>query len=260
MVFVLFPSVAPKACENFRALCTGEKGLGRSGHPLHYKGCVFFNVTPGFWCQTGDTTRDDGTGGESIYGHPFEDELCVPAPTLEGRRKQAEEAEARRAKLEAQAKNKKRSWGFGGRNKGEKKEEPDRVKFSRGRLVMCNSGPHSNRSQFAILFDDAPWLEGTATVFGTLDESPGPNGTVGDGVGSGADALLRKMERTGVSATSTSPQTWGDTEAKKSEWLTIQGCGQMVLRERRERVGHRYQYSMGWEPAGGRIGSAHGAE
>ena len=95
IVFELFTDVAPKTCENFRALCTGEKGIGLKGKPLHYKNSIFHRgitiivmssnlifvtififivVICDFIIQAGDITNFNGSGGESIYGERFEDE------------------------------------------------------------------------------------------------------------------------------------------------------------------------------------------
>eukprot|EP00268_Persea_americana_P022273 TRINITY_DN2215_c1_g1_i3.p1 TRINITY_DN2215_c1_g1~~TRINITY_DN2215_c1_g1_i3.p1 ORF type:complete len:697 (+),score=146.23 TRINITY_DN2215_c1_g1_i3:181-2271(+) len=75
MVFELFSDVVPKTAENFRALCTGEKGIGAStGKPLHYKGSPLHRIIKGFMAQGGDFSKLNGTGGESIYGGKFADE------------------------------------------------------------------------------------------------------------------------------------------------------------------------------------------
>lgn len=70
----LFRNLQPQTSENFRLLCTGEKGLGIGKVPLHYKGCKFHKIMPKFMVQGGDITHGDGTGGESIYGRFFPDE------------------------------------------------------------------------------------------------------------------------------------------------------------------------------------------
>ena len=84
LTFGLFGGVVPVTAENFRCLCTGEKGLGVSGKPLHYRGSIFHRVIPGFMAQGGDFTDFRGTGGESIYGRKFEDENFDVAHTKPG--------------------------------------------------------------------------------------------------------------------------------------------------------------------------------
>lgn len=82
--FDLFGAVAPKTVENFRCLCTGEKGVGVQGKPLHYEGATFHRIVASCFCQGGDFIDGTGTGGESIYGLTMEDEPFELSHTLPG--------------------------------------------------------------------------------------------------------------------------------------------------------------------------------
>jgi len=78
IVFELFQDFTPRTAENFRCLCTGERGQSpTSGTPLAFKDSLFHRIIPNFMAQGGDFTRGDGTGGESIFGAKFADENFI---------------------------------------------------------------------------------------------------------------------------------------------------------------------------------------
>lgn len=74
ITFELWPEIAPLAVQNFLSLCTGHKGTGSGGRPLHYRNCNVHRLIKDFIVQGGDILMGNGTGGESIYGKPFKDD------------------------------------------------------------------------------------------------------------------------------------------------------------------------------------------
>ncbi len=136
MIFRLFSKVAPRTAENFRALCTGEKGRGKAGKPLHYKGCRFHRIVKGFVIQGGDFTMGNGMGGESIFGEKFKDEWV----------------ESKDAK------------------KGKKPTKSGVFHTKSGLLSMANAGKNTNGSQFFVTCVATPHLDGRHVVFGELIE------------------------------------------------------------------------------------------
>ena len=86
LVFQLYKDTVPKTADNFRALCTGEKGNCKTAptKSLIFKASNFHRIIPGFMAQGGDFTFGNGTGGESIYGRTFADENFLHKHTKKG--------------------------------------------------------------------------------------------------------------------------------------------------------------------------------
>ncbi|PAA59308.1 hypothetical protein BOX15_Mlig016826g1, partial [Macrostomum lignano] len=81
LVIELFKSVAPRTCENFRQLCTGERGVSKHNpveqFDLCYRKSIFHRLVPEGWIQGGDIWYGKGNGGESVYGETFDDENFI---------------------------------------------------------------------------------------------------------------------------------------------------------------------------------------
>lgn len=128
VVIELFADTAPKTAENFRSLCTGERGHSRwvwkrgSKSRLYLKGVPFHRIIPNFVIQGGDVLYGDGRGNESVFGYRFLDE------SFEGK------------------------CG----------------KHLEGTIAMASSGPNQNGSQFFVNLRRSPQLDGKFVVFGQI--------------------------------------------------------------------------------------------
>ncbi len=135
----LYHFLSSRAC---RALCTGEKGEGTSGKPLHFKGTSFHRIIPNFMIQGGDFTHGNGMGGESIYGQKFKDEVSKSLTQ--------------------------RTFNL---SKPSHLLQNFKLKHTGpGILSMANSGPDTNGSQFFITTVKTSWLDDRHVVFGKVIE------------------------------------------------------------------------------------------
>ena len=162
-IFQLRTGVVPKTCENFRALCTGEKGFG-------FKGSAFHRVIPNFMCQGGDFTAGNGTGGKSIYGNKFEDENFTLKHTGPGKLQPIFQL----------------WWSISLHHLSPEKHAEQNGQLTilififmfgkfiilciLGILSMANAGPNTNGSQFFLCTAKTQWLDGKHVVFGQVVE------------------------------------------------------------------------------------------
>lgn len=146
LVMKLRTDVAPKTCENFRALCTGEKGFG-------YKGTNFHSIQPEHAVQGGDITSQDGLGGRSIYGPKFRVENFELRHLDRGYLSMVNIGRDHARKERAE------QWAAVRSGYREDIYPEDKVPVG---------GKDEHHSQFAITLASAPWRDGVHVVFGHI--------------------------------------------------------------------------------------------
>ncbi|KAJ9553407.1 hypothetical protein OSB04_017452 [Centaurea solstitialis] len=161
IVMGLFGKTVPKTA--------GEKGIGKSGKPLYYKGSAFHRIIPSFMIQGGDFTRGDGRGGESIYGEKFADENFKLKHTDPGK-SSLNLLENKKSRISVLV-----LVRLGSNVNCEMIENVKSVglnvysvNLETGILSMANAGPDSNGSQFFITTVITSWLDGRHVVFGKV--------------------------------------------------------------------------------------------
>ena len=149
IVMELRSDVVPKTAENFRALCTGEKGFG-------FKNSGFHRVIPQFMCQGGDFTNHNGTGGNLLFKY-----IRILIFSL---KQQFASYISNDIVIFC--------FNLGKSIYGAKfRDENFTLKHTGpGILSMANAGPNTNGSQFFICTAKTPWLDGMHVVFGQIVE------------------------------------------------------------------------------------------
>ena len=152
IIMLLNADIVPKTAENFRALCTGEKGMG-------FKNSIFHRVIPGFMLQGGDFTNHNGTGGKSIYGRKFDDENFHLKHT--GRSCYTFNLKDFFCKANILISRDFFKQFY---------NENFHLKYilGPGLLSMANSGPNTNGSQFFVTVEKTEWLDNKHVVFGKV--------------------------------------------------------------------------------------------
>lgn len=147
---------APKTVTNFIT-------LSKNGF---YDGLTFHRVIPDFMIQGGDP-NGDGTGGRSVFGATFEDEINADSYGL-GTEKLADAAGGQQispdeAKMTVKEYYEARGYVYNSKLKS--------LPLTRGAIAMANRGPNTNGSQFFIVqAAQTPWLNGQHTVFGHVTD------------------------------------------------------------------------------------------
>jgi cyclophilin family peptidyl-prolyl cis-trans isomerase len=183
IVMGLYGATVPKTAENFRALCTGEKGMGKSGKPLHYKGSKFHRVIPQVRAHVGRTLPPCARPRRKGPSHkPREPSAPLtrlalprgfPSPRVLAGLPLCPCACLHTPQFMLQGGDFTRGDGTGGESIYGLKFPDENFKLkhtSAGLLSMANSGPGSNGSQFFITTVKTSWLDGKHVVFGAVIE------------------------------------------------------------------------------------------
>lgn len=148
---------APKTVTNFIA-------LAKEGY---YDDLIFHRVIPDFMLQGGDP-NGNGTGGSSVFGETFEDEINAETYGLHKRmlKNEVQDQALPEELTEASLKEYYEMLGYNYNSSFES------LPMGYGYLAMANRGPNTNGSQFFIIQrkEGTPWLEGKHTVFGKVTE------------------------------------------------------------------------------------------